>query len=186
MKRTAITSNDAKEKVEEMFNSANESPGLPEFPSCSPGLSRIIETVFSVDILDLYGKIEGQLAITNALTPEAVRVALNCCDDNARIAHQIYAIAKIEHESLKLEYSKVESAMRDAAVKELTNEKSVGLRAKQVTNDDVTAKIVEMFPDEYVAMVTRRSKETETLEHLRRLADIWQQRCRSLTSLNNN
>ncbi|MDE2099196.1 MAG: hypothetical protein KGL39_18220 [Patescibacteria group bacterium] len=176
---------EAEQKVAEMFDSANEIPGLPELPSCSPGLSRIVESVFSVDILELYDKIEGQLAIANALTPEAVRAALNKADDNARVAHQIYVIAKIELDKLKLEYSKVESAMRDSAVKELTNDKAVGLRSKMITEADVTAKVIEMFPDEYVAMITRKSKETETLEHLRRLADLWQQRCRTLTSLNN-
>ncbi len=161
----------------------DEIPASPRHPAA---FERIVERVFDLDILAAYEKLEGQLWIDDALTPQAVRSALNRCEENARVAHQLYVAAKLEHDLFEVEAIKVDGAMRRAAIDSCMAEKDTGIVKKQITEADVTARMAKLYPDEYVAVVSRRSKAENTIEHLKRLAELWQRRCWTLASLNNN
>lgn len=182
----AVTAEEAKQAVSEIFGESEVVPELPEMPKHSAGLERIIQRTFDIDIAAEYDKLEAQLSIDDALTPQAIRAALNKSEDNARRAHQIYVAAKVEHDLYEIEAAKVEAAMREVVIKEMSADKAVKIRSKQISEADVMANMALSFPDEYVAIVSRRSKAQQTIEHLKRLADLWMGRCRTLNSLNHN
>lgn len=186
VKGAALTNEETKDAVDKIFGVPEEDPELPELPGHSEGFERIVHRTFDIDIASEYDKLEEQIVINDALTPQAVRVALNKSEDNARRAHQIYVAAKVEHDLYEIEAAKVEAAMREVVIKEMSANKAVKLRSKQISEADVMANMALTFPDEYVAIVSRRSKAKQTVEHLKRLADLWQGRCRTLNSLNNN
>jgi hypothetical protein len=186
VKGALLSSEEAKAAVDAMFESQNATDELPELPEYSPGFSTIVEKTFDIDIAAEYAILEDQIVINDALTPQTIRTALNKTEDNARRAHQIYVAAKVEHELYEIEAAKVEAAMREIVIKEMSADKAVKIRSKQISEADVAARMALSFPDEYVAIVSRRSKARQAVEHLKRLADLWQTRSRTLNSLNNN
>lgn len=174
----------AKRKAAELFQRTPEE--LPKVPEIREGTARVIDRVIDVDVEEAYAHLEGQLVIEDALTPQAVRTALNRADSNAELASRMYAATKVEFEAWEFEAQKVESAMRKRAIEDLSLAKDLGTHRKQITEGDVAAHCAALFPDEYVAIVTRRSRSKSSLEHLKRLVDFWQSRCRTLNSLNNH
>jgi hypothetical protein len=155
-----------------------------ELPVYSDGFNTIVEKTFDIDIAKEYELLEGQLVINDALTPQTIRANLNRVEDLARRAHQIYTAAKVELDLFEIEATKVEAKMREVVIEELnTNKRS---RSKTITESDVKSQMALSFPDEYVAIVGRRSKAQQTIDHLKRLADLFQVRSRTLNSLNNN
>lgn len=175
----------ATKRAAELFGRKNRDP-LPPLPEMRDGTMRVVERVLDLDIEEAYARLEGQLTIDDALTPQAVRVALNRADANAELASRMYATAKVEFDAWEFESTKVEAAMRRAAIEDLGLAKEMGMHRKQITEGDVAARCAALYPDEYVAIVTRRSRAKTTLEHLKKLVEFWQSRCRTLTSLNNN
>jgi hypothetical protein len=89
-------------------------------------------------------------------------------------------VAKSEHEQFANECSVFESALRDAANHELQSEKDKGLRSKAITENDVTGRIAQAYPDAWRDLNDRKIKARSTLRQLERLAELWKGRCRSL------
>lgn len=185
VKGAAVSHEEAENAVDAIFGTSHEEVEVPDMPRYSPGLDRIVEKTFDLNIDAEYDSLEGQLVINDALTPQTIRTALNKAEDNARRAHQIYVAAKVEVDLFEIEASKVEAAMRESVIKEMSADKAVKIRLKQISEADVQARMALSFPDEYVAIVSRRSRAKQTVEHLKRLSDLWVIRCRTLNSLNN-
>ena len=181
----AVSHEEARATVDAMFGEVPGEVEVPVIPEHSPGFARIVEKTFDLNIDEEYDSLEGQLVIKDALTPQTIRAALNKAEDNARRAHQIYVAAKVEVDLFEIEAAKVEAAMRESVIKDMSADKAVKIRSKQITEGDVIARMALSYPDEYVAIVSRRSQAKQTVEHLKRLADLWQNRCRTLNSLNN-
>jgi hypothetical protein len=157
-----------------------------EVPELDVGLDRVIVSVFKVDIATTYDELENALWIDDALTPQTIRLALNKAEENARQAHRLYVAAKLAHETFEISCKRVEAELRQSALDRLNAEKDAGLNRKQITESDVDSMMAALYPDEHQAIHQRRNRAKLTIEHLKRLADLWQSRCRSLTSLNNN
>lgn len=149
-----------------------------------PKLERISESVVNVDALGEFDRLESELKIGATRTEYAYVVkALDCAEDNARIAHKLFISAKAEFTAWSAEQEVVIAPMRTEATRELEREKREGLRSKQITDADVTAKMAALFPDEFVYQEKKRAKLKLTLDHLEKFSELFSSRCRSLQAL---
>lgn len=168
-------------------------PKVPEdpfdFPSANASkktkvradLEKIVTTVFVVDLHDSWMKLRAALTVGEKRSEHGVlNKALDEAEEHSHLAHRVYITAKIERERWERENDTVWGAMWSEATKSLQKEKDEGLRAKQVTDADIKARVATLFPDEYVDIEVRRAKIKATVDSLEDLAECWKSRCRSL------
>jgi hypothetical protein len=77
--------------------------------------------------------------------------------------------AKLERSNWERDAEVTSAAMRRKAAEELEDEKADGTRKKMITDADVTARVAEIFPDEWRAQEQMRHKikgTESTIEHL--------------------
>jgi len=180
----------ARAEVESLVASANREPGMlptgPVLPSLPKHrMQRVVEKIFDIDIDKAYAELEGKLWIDNALTPQAIRAALNTCEKYALLAHQLYVAAKDQSDAYARDADPVIGAMRKQATEALARDKAGGRTAKQVTEEDVRLKMASLFPDEYREIFGRKDRLKHAVTYLERHSDLWKNRTFSLTSLNN-
>lgn len=157
---------------------------LDNLPIMDVPWMRIQETVLEVGDVEVeFQELKEALKLTEALTPNNLEAALNAAEDNARRAHALYIVARVEHEAFDLEMTPVVEAMREAANKELQNEKDAKQRSKAITDADVKGRASVLFPDEWALVQARRSKAEAMLDTLKHFADLWKQRCFSLSTM---
>jgi hypothetical protein len=152
-------------------------------PGHGPGFARITETIFDLpDPAAEYADLEAALQLgTKSL--DSITDALDRAEDNARRAHRLYVCARVDAERFNLDADVIEAAMRTQAVAELQREKDSGLRTKQITDGDTTAKVAVMYPDEHRDLSERRIKSRKMVEHLEAFASLWRSRCYSLAKM---
>lgn len=147
---------------------------------------RIQQSVFTLDDPDqVYAELADALRMTEALTPGNLMTALNDAENNARRAHQLYVVARVDFERFELEMGPVIDAMREAANKDLQAEKSKGERSKAITDADIRGRASVLFPDEWGLAQGRRAKAEGFMDTLKHFADLWKQRCFSLSTMLN-
>ena len=169
-----------------LIKSAQPDPINGPPPSVSAPFTRIVERVFNIGDPDaLFTSLTERLSLRDALTPGALQAALNIAEENARLAHQLYVNAKVESERFEIDADIVLGAMRSVATGELQREKDAGQRSKAITDADVREKAAVFYPDQWRDTNERRAKALGMLEHLKRLADLWQTRCYSLGTMLN-
>jgi hypothetical protein len=152
-------------------------------PAMGNGFERIKDTVFNMPDPDSeYADLEAALVMGNQQF-DNVSTALDKAEDNARRAHRLYICARVEAEKFNIDADIVEGAMRAQAVSELQREKDAGIRTKQITDADTTAKLAALFPDEWRDLQERRIESRKMVEHLERFADLWRSRCYSLAKM---
>lgn len=155
-------------------------------PELSESFTNIRKSVFSMPSPDdVYARLEESISLKEALTPGVLMEATNKAEDNARLAHQLYINAKADFDRFERECDPVIESMRDAANRELQQEKDNKLRSKAITDADVRGRASTMFPDEWKAISDRRVKADGMLEHLKALAELWKNRCYSLNGMLN-
>lgn len=152
-------------------------------PELGAGYSRIVETVFDLpNPEEVYGKLEADLML-GFREHDSVRAALDRAETNASTAHRLYVNAKVAHERFALDADLVEAGLWDAATHELQAEKDAGNRSKAITDSDVKHRCAALFPDEWREIQDRKARAKGMLDHMLRLADLWQQRSASLRKL---
>ena len=155
-------------------------------PKLSASFAAITETVFELaDPMTEYEVLEKALKLDDALAPAVLQAALNDAEDNARRAHRLYVIARADYERFESESRPVIEGMRDAANRELQAEKDNKQRSKAITEDDVIGRASVLFPDEWRSVHNRHVKAEGMLDHLKVLANLWAQRCYSLSTMLN-
>lgn len=160
-----------------LFVSPHKGPGL------APDMERIIETLYRVDALAEYEELEKALTIGEDRGDYGtLRLQLDKAEDRARRAHKLYLSAKLERTRYELDADAVRAAMRQKAIDELELDKKAG-RTKRIANDDVDAKMAEMFRDEWRDQAIKRAQVKGMEDALERLADLWKQRCFTLSTL---
>lgn len=158
-------------------------PSVP-MPALKPGFDRVVARVFDLDDPDgEFQAILTQLTVEEAITPEKVEMALNHAEDTARKAHRLYIVARVDNDRYEVECSAVMGALRDAATAELQAEKEAGERSKAITEADVSGRVATMFPDEWTEINDRRAKAKGMLDHVKRIADLWEGRCYTLSTM---
>lgn len=152
-------------------------------PPMAPGYGGIVETVFDLpDPLAEYNELEAALQ-QGFGEFHNVTQALARAEDFARRAHRLYVNAKVDLERYLADANAVQGAMWDEAVAQLSLEKERGLRTKQVTDSDVQKRVAILYPDEWRDARVRIVQAEQTVKHLERLADLFQQRSRTLTAI---
>ena len=152
-------------------------------PSAGDGFAQITERIFDMPDPDAeYAELEGALQL-GTQTADSIVSALDRAEDHARRAHRLYVCARVDSERFNLDADVIESAMRTQAVSELQREKDSGVRTKQITDGDTTAKIAAMFPDEHRDLAERRVKSRKMVDHLEAFAQLWRSRCYSLSKM---
>lgn len=152
-------------------------------PMAGDGFAQITERVFDMPDPDAeYAELEGALQL-GTQTADSIVSALDRAEDHARRAHRLYVCARVDSERFNLDADVIESAMRTQAVSELQREKDSGVRTKQITDGDTTAKIAAMFPDEHRDLAERRVKSRKMVDHLEAFAQLWRSRCYSLSKM---
>lgn len=144
-------------------------------------LARIVERVFAVEVrVEDYERLERELALSDVdqTRPEAIRSALNRVQQNASLAHRLFIAARVEFELFETECTRYLAPMFEEATKALIADGS--MKGKSITDKAVEARMNGMFGDQVLIEQERRAKAKSTLEHLRRLADLWRERAFAL------
>lgn len=161
-----------------LFASANRGAGI------TPDFERIVEAVYQVDAWREYEDLEKNLEVGDGRSEYGtVAKHLDQQEDRARRAHKLYLSAKLELLRFEAECLKVQAPMRERATGILSDQKADGDRKKVITNDDVKAKMVELYPDEFSYQEEKLAKLKGTVSHMERLADLHKQRCFSASTL---
>lgn len=156
----------------------------PKLPRMPEDFERIVERVFSIDVHAQYDRLETIGKVGDGRSNRAVLTrTLDEAEDNARLAHQLYLIAKVDFRAWDIEVEVITSGMRTEATRELQKEKDTGVRSKQITDADVTSKMAALYPDEFGATETKRTRLKAMVDHLEKFAELWASRCRSLQAM---
>lgn len=146
-----------------------------------PDYARIVETVYAADAFRDYDDLERHLEVGEGRGDHAtLREHLDKAEARARRAHRIYLGAKIEQVRWENAQKKVSAAMRAKAREALEGDEA---RTKRITNDDVDAKVVEMFPDEAAHQEEARAKLKGVVESMEHLVSRWNSKCGDLRTL---
>jgi hypothetical protein len=176
--------------AQQLADEIGEKNPLPftDYPRPGVGLvalvTKVIDEGLGLDLEQEFDSLVADLILPDALTPQAVHVAINQCEDNARRAHRLYALARYQFDRYKIEAEVALGAMRESATHKLAALKAGGHHPKQVTDSDVRDMAAIMYPDEWKDIQDRLARTEHTLAHIARFADLWQRRSWSLSSLN--
>lgn len=175
-----------KKRVARSFDPSAEI-SIEDMPLLPPSWMRIQERAFKLEDPEAeFNELEEALKLTDALTPGNLQEALNRAEDNARRAHRLYIVARIEYEKFELEASPIIEAMRDAASKDLQGEKDRKERSKAITEADIKGRASVLFADEWAIAMERKIKAEGMMDTLKSFAELWRQRCFSLSSMLNS
>jgi hypothetical protein len=179
----------ASRAADSLFQTApnqSASPELAALPELGVAFTHIRESTFSLaDPEGEFRYLESRLALTEALTPGNLQSALNIAEDCARRAHRLYVVARADFERFEIECEAIVEGMRSEANRELQAEKDRKERSKAITDADIRGRAAILFPDEWALVSERKVKAQGMLDHLKRFADLWQQRCYSLSTMLN-
>lgn len=156
-------------------------------PDIELRVGRVVASVFAraEQVLGDYDRLEDELSLEGAATPEQVRAALNRVERCASDAHLLFMFAQAEFEKFEQESVQYLAVMRDKATRLLQQEKDDGKRSKAITDADVASTMTRLFPDEVPAIERRRTADKHAVKHLESLATRWANRYKSLSSMVN-
>lgn len=155
-------------------------------PSMGKGYERITARVFSIDEWTEYEELEKDLKlgeVAHRAEYSTLVDSLERAEDNSRRAHRLFVNAKVALEAFEIDAQVIESDMRAQALAKLEDAKATGQMKKTITNDDVTAQMAAMFPDQWRAAAQRRAKAKQSVAHLEHLVDVWKARSRTLNTM---
>lgn len=151
--------------------------------SASDGFERITTRVFDLPNPEAeFDELERALKL-GVQAYDAIAIAVDSAEDNARRAHKLYVCARADAERFNIDATIVEAAMRTEALAELQRERDSGTRTKQITDSDIASKIAAMFPDEHRDLAEKRIKNRKMIEHLEAFAGLWRSRCYTLAKI---
>lgn len=165
------------------WGSANAGDGSEK--QLAAPFERIVEKVFAVeDPEKTYARLEKDLRVGEERSDAGVLVkALDLAETNARFAHRLSYVAKLEKDRWEMENDARLGAMRGSATRALEEEKEKKIRTKQITDADVEAQMALLFKDEYMELKGKRRRVELMARSLENLAETWASRCRTLQVL---
>lgn len=151
-------------------------------PKTRRAFGRVVEHIFAIEVsVEEVERLQRELALRDedSTRPEAIRLALNRAQKNANDAHRLYVVAKVEYELFETQCEKYLGPMREEALSKVIEEQGkAGL-----TDKAVRSKMMKLFGDQMLLEQERREKAKATVEHLRRLADLWKERAFALNAM---
>jgi hypothetical protein len=164
-----------------LFATANKGSGI------NPDMERIVDFIYAADAFKDYEDLEKNLEVGEERGDyKTLQTHLDKAEGRARRAHLLFLGARLEQKKWELDSEAVLAGMRKSAVADLEKEKEVGDRTKRITNDDVDARMRELFPDEWRAQEIKRVKLKGTVDHLEWDAGLWKNKCFSLSTMLSN
>lgn len=161
-----------------------ESANAAKESKLRPDMTKIVETVFVVDLHETWTRLRKALVIGEKRSDHGtLMLALDQAERNAHDAHRVYITSKIERERWERENDVILGSMWSEATRSLQKEKNDGLRAKQITDADIKARAATLHPDEYQAQEVRRASIKATVDSLENLSEQWSSRCRTLQTM---
>lgn len=153
--------------------------------SLSPGFAQVVETIFEeMDVSQEFERLTSNLEIGDDRGDYGhVNRHLDRAESNARKAHRLYLKALLEQQTYELSAEKTLSLLRDEAHRDLQTEKEIGARNKAITDADVSARMLKLFPDEVMDQKEKRLKIKGMVEHCEHITELWKSRCRSLQAM---
>src|ERR1019366_185937 len=161
-----------------LFVSANKGPTI------TPDFARIVESVYASDAFADYDDLEKNLEVGEQRGDYlTLREHLDKAEMRARRAHKLLLGAKLERSNWERDAEVTAAGMRRKAAEELEDEKADGTRKKMITDADVTARVAELFPDEWRAQEQMRHKIKGTESTIEHLVGQWNSQPFSLKTL---
>jgi hypothetical protein len=161
-----------------LFVSANKGPTI------TPDFARIVESVYASDAFADYDDLEKNLEVGEQRGDYlTLREHLDKAEMRARRAHKLLLGAKLERSNWERDAEVTAAGMRRKAAEELEDEKADGTRKKMITDADVTARVAELFPDEWRAQEQMRHKIKGTESTIEHLVGQWNSKPFSLKTL---
>lgn len=184
----------AKSLVEDIENAGRAAAGKPPAPKpwardpeMALGVGEIIETIFpegSIERINAeYVDLEAALQLDGALTPNAIRDAINGSQRRALRASAIHLLAKLDLSRYERECDVALGAMREAAAAELEKEKEEGLRSKAPTIADIADRAATKFPDEWRDINNSLQRFKRTVDQLEKFSKLWERRSYALAAM---
>jgi hypothetical protein len=151
-------------------------------PELEAMVSRIV--LPAEQIVPLFERLEQRLKLGDRRTEyghilEALDEAEDCC----RAANRLLVTTQVNRREWELENEGTLAVLRSEATRALQAEKASGERTKQITEGDITAKVAELFPDEYRVQAMRGEHLKRLTESIENLSEVWASRCRSLNTM---
>jgi hypothetical protein len=165
-----------------------------------PPYERIVTSVFDMPDPDQeFKKLREELELSKVRPSQAsygvVVDALDVAEINAQRAVELVVNFELVTSAFEEDILAVSGPLRERAKEQLEKEKleayeqakaQIGSKAptgKQITNDDITAAVSSMFPDEARAVAHRKAQAKGALEAAKSLAERWKERARDLRAM---
>lgn len=153
-------------------------------PALDPAYARIVTRMVPTDPDGDYAELERKLRLRETAPhraeSSAIVDALDEAQDCAWRAHRLHLGARIAYEAFEVDAKVRVSALRDGATLALQDEKTRGVRSKQITDADVEAKMAELYPDEWGALTMDRLRARKAVDKLEEFAKLWSTRAQTL------
>lgn len=162
-------------------------PKKLHMPDMQHGFQTIVRDLFEsgFNVETEWKAVRAGLEITDALTPDRLRMAANAQERTAERAHQLYIIGKVEVQAYIRETDPTFGAMRDNARQSLERDKVSGARTKMITDADVLAEAARLYPDQWQEINTRRERAEAMLLQLQTVAQLARSRCYTVSNMAN-
>lgn len=180
-----LSTEEAERKVNEMIERPQQGSVLDRpLPHLGKGYSEVCDRVFSLDdpAAELEALIAG-LRSDGQLERGVLEHDLNESQDYARRAHRLFVHAKVTLKEFEHDCAEVDAAIRDAAKATLEQQKKDGRKTKMITDADVVAEMAQQFPDAWSTIQSRKERAKRMVDHLERLAELYQQRCNDIRQI---
>lgn len=161
-------------------------PPEPAAPGRRGGFASIVAFVFSLDVEEEFDRLKGTLKLPTKPSQcdyGTVADALDQASENARLALQLTVVAKSMLDDMAATKAALEAPLYQAAKDRLQQAKAQGTATKQITNDDVRAMAMQMYPQEFAARDGEHSRAKRTVEYLDGLTTCWNERVKTLRQM---
>jgi len=178
------------EEEDEAFDAFIKPSGsrIKDFPVVHPGVERIVERVYDINVEEAYQRLEAALRVGDKRTEYGtVNEAVDDASSMAKLAHRLYLAVKLELETWDKDVAIVMASTRSTATAVLEEhnraKKLAKEPAKQITEADIKSKMAALYPDEFKHHAIKRAKLEGLVEHLKNDAEIWKYRANSVTAM---
>lgn len=165
-----------------------------DFPVLSNGFDRIVSRVYNIDSEKEYDELVTSLKSSERPSRSDYGTlvdALDVAEDCARRAMALYVNGKVTDVAFELDSLAITGAMRKEAVEKLNADKFTEdgkpiKGTKMITEADVTGYMASQWSDQYRRIELDRAKSKSMVSYLERLAELWKQRARDLSTMVSN
>lgn len=162
--------------------SAHRKTGAPDLPLA---YGRIVQITFAFDPDKVFDTLNDRLKFKKPIHQMGFVDLAQELDDAAglhRDASRLLAHSKVTLAEFEADVEAIRGDMRAQAVAQLKAEKEAK-GGKQITDGDVTARMANLFPDEYRRQERLAAQAKATIAHLETMVKVWELRRREINTM---